>query len=299
MILSWWQHTTQHHPQREQDARSIRESWDILDQSVTSISGKKQNTTIASTSTNKSVQIHTLSNTINVMLIAWIQQTSLVDYPDKIACIIFTAGCNLRCRFCHNPALVLPWLIAATEPIPNDVFLNFLEQRKWLIDAVVISWWEPTLQSDLIDFCRTIKEKWFLVKLDTNGRDPAIVRSLLEQKLIDYIAMDSKIDHAQRLTLLQNKEHIHPYQQTMDILIHDNYGCDYEFRTTLMKPYHTRENFVAMLRLIQWAKNYYLQTYRPEKTLDPDFDGVALTHDEMKEFQTLAQDYVQKCMIRY
>jgi len=232
------------------------------------------------------------------MLIAWIQQTSLVDYPDKIACIVFTTGCNLRCRFCHNPELVLPWLIQKTESIPNDVFFNFLKQRKWLIDAVVISWWEPTLQSDLINFCCEIKEQWFLVKLDTNGRDPTLVRSLVEQKLVDYIAMDSKIDHAQWITLLQNREHIHPYQKTMDILINDNHGCDYEFRTTLMKPYHTRENFVIMLQIIQWAKNYYLQTYRSEKTLDPDFDGVAFTHDEMREFQNIAREYVEQCHIR-
>lgn len=136
------------------------------------------------------------------------------------------------------------------------------------------------------------------MKLDTNGRDLAIVKSLLEEKVVDYIAMDIKIDHAQRLTLLQSKEQIHPYLQTIDFLIHDNHKCEYEFRTTLMKPYHTRESFTMMVKLIQWAKSYYLQTYRPEKTLDPDFDGTTMTENEMHDFQSIARNYVQECSIR-
>ncbi len=230
------------------------------------------------------------------MLIAWVQKTTLVDYPDKIASIIFTPWCNLRCRFCHNPELVIPQSIQVIEKIPEENFFAFLDTRIWLIDAVVISGWEPTLQRDLPDFCRKIKEKWFAVKLDTNWRDPEIVRQLIDQHLIDYVAMDIKIDQPQRLQLLQSKEKSHPYLATIQLLL--NSSIEYEFRTTLIKPYHNLYSFTAMLQLIPNAKRYYLQIYRPQLTLDTTFDGNPFSYAEMHAFQLLAKEYVQECYLR-
>ena len=230
------------------------------------------------------------------MLIAWVQKTTLVDYPDKIASIVFTPWCNLRCRFCHNPELVLPQAIQAIEKIPEENFFAFLDTRVWLIDAVVISGWEPTLQHDLPDFCKKIKEKWFAVKLDTNWRDPEIVRILIDQQLVDYVAMDIKVDQSQRLQLLQSKEKFHPYLATIQLLL--NSDIEYEFRTTLIKPYHNLPSFITMLQLIPDAKRYYLQTYRPQLTLDTTFDGKPFSYGEMYAFQLLAREYVQECCMR-
>lgn len=231
------------------------------------------------------------------MIIAWVEKTTLVDYPDKVATVLFTAWCNLRCRFCHNPELVLPEHIKQLVPIPEENFFVFLHSRKHLLDGVVISGGEPTLQYDLLDFCKKIKQETALkIKLDTNWSNPKLVTQLIEQQLIDYVAMDIKIDEAQRLALLQKKEKKHPYLHTINLLL--AWDLPYEFRTTIIKPYHTPESFCSMLELIRWAQQYTLQTYRPQKTLDPTFAGYACTQQEMQAFQQQARDYVLNCMIR-
>lgn len=230
------------------------------------------------------------------MLISWLQKTTLIDYPDKIACIVFTAWCNLRCRFCHNPELVLPEKIQQSSSITETEFFQFLQTRKHILDGVVISWWEPTLHRDLFAFCYQVKELWLLVKLDTNGRDPIMVKKMLDEKLIDYVAMDIKINDAQRLSLLQKKEKTHPYRQSIKLIMDSE--INYEFRTTLIKPFHTPETFILMLNMIQWAKQYYLQTYRSQKTLDPDFNWHPFTEQEMQSFQAIACEYVHHCSIR-
>lgn len=246
---------------------------------------------------NNKVLLLVLSCNIRPMLIAWIQKTTLVDYPHKVATLLFTAWCNLRCRFCHNPELVLPEQIKKLVPIPEENFFVFLNARKHLLDGVVISGGEPTLQPNLLNFCQRIKEEsWLAIKLDTNWRDPRMVKQLIDQQLIDYVAMDIKIDEAQRLALLQKKEKQHPYLNTINLLL--SWEVTYEFRTTIIKPYHTKESFSSMLELIRWAQQYALQTYRPQKTLDPTFDGCACTEKEMQAFQQQARAYVTNCVIR-
>lgn len=130
----------------------------------------------------------------STMQIAGIQKTTLLDYPGKVATIIFTAGCNFRCRFCHNPEEVLPELIKKEAPhfIPEEAFFNFLKQRKRILDAVVICGGEPTLQPDLKNFAKKIKDYNLLVKVDTNGQDVQIIKEMLDEKLLDFVAMDIK-----------------------------------------------------------------------------------------------------------
>lgn len=246
---------------------------------------------------NNKVLLLVLSYNIRPMMIAWIQKTTLIDYPHKVATLLFTAWCNLRCRFCHNPELVLPENIKQLVLIPQENFFVFLNARKHLLDGVVISGGEPTLQPGLLDFCQRIKQdSWLAIKLDTNWRDPLLVEQLIDQELIDYVAMDIKIDEAQQLNLLQKKEKQHPYIHTINLLL--NWDITYEFRTTIIKPYHTQESFSTMLDLIAWASLYVLQTYRPQKTLDTKFDGYACNETEMKRFQQQALDYVTSCVIR-
>jgi len=128
------------------------------------------------------------------MLLAGVQQHTLVDYPGKIACVVFTPGCNFRCPFCYNPETVLPELIKQNvyDYIPDENFFNFLEKRRWLLDGVSICGGEPTLQPELFSFAKKIKDMWFLVKLDTNGSNCDIVEKMIGEWLVDYIAVDMK-----------------------------------------------------------------------------------------------------------
>lgn len=129
-----------------------------------------------------------------MMKIIGVQKSTTIDYPGKIACVVFTAGCNMRCPFCHNPEAVLPAQIAAMADtmIPDDTFFSFLETRQGILDGVSICGGEPTLQPDLISFIRRIKSMGFLVKLDTNGSNFKVVQSLIEENLLDYVAIDLK-----------------------------------------------------------------------------------------------------------
>lgn len=231
------------------------------------------------------------------MLIAGWQKVTLVDYPDKIATMIFTPGCNLRCRFCHNPNLVLPDRIVLNSITSEQDFFEFLERRSFVLDGVVICGGEPTLQSDLLFFCEKIKKlTWLAIKLDTNGRDPMLVGLLIDKKLIDYVAMDIKCHEAQRLSLLQSKEKIHPYLETIALL--KNWSLDYELRTTMIKGWHTKENFLDICKIIQGSKRYVLQQYRKGDTIDPLFDGESFASSEMDEFVIQWSEWVRQCLWR-
>ncbi len=232
------------------------------------------------------------------MLIWGRQKTTLLDYPWKVATMIFTVGCNMRCRFCHNPEFVLPAKKGEQpyEKISEEAFFLFLQKRKGLLDGVVICGGEPTVQPDLRTFCEKIKKQGLLVKLDTNGTNPALLRSLIDDGLVDYVAMDIKTDYTQRYQLLQISKLYGNYCESISLLLERK--VDYEFRTTMIKNYHTPERFQHMLQRIAGAKNYYLQAYRPQKTLDPRFDGEQFTRDELEEYRQIAATYVGRCEVR-
>lgn len=258
------------------------------------------------------------------MLISWIQKTTLLDFPGKVACIIFIAGCNLRCSYCHNSEFVLPEKIREIKDfIPEEIFFNFLKTKIWLLDGVVICWGEPTLQKDLESFCQRIKDLGFLVKLDTNGQNPEILQRLIDKKLLDYIAMDIKWDYENIEDLLwvwkwkskfseartvwaesefhseQNLDfyfHKKPYLESIEII--KSSPVDYEFRTTLIKNYHSLEDFENVMKQISWAKKYFLQNYKWWNTLIKNFDGESFLEKELIDFKNIAVKYVEKCIIR-
>jgi pyruvate formate lyase activating enzyme len=231
------------------------------------------------------------------MLISWIQKTTLLDYPWKVATIIFTAWCNLRCQFCHNSEFVLPEKIKLIKDfIPEEIFFNFLKTKIWLLDWVVICWWEPTLQQDLIEFSKKIKSLWFLIKLDTNWRKPKMLKELLKNNLVDYIAMDIKDDFNSWQDLVWINENIQNYLESIEIIKNSN--IDYEFRTTLIKNYHTQEKFENILKYILWAKKYYLQNYKWWNTLNPYFNGKSFTFEELTYFKNIALKYIENTFIR-
>jgi len=236
------------------------------------------------------------------MQITWIQQTTLVDYPWKVASIVFTAGCQFRCPFCYNPQAVLPELIARyrNQQIPEEAIFNFLQQRKGLIDGVSICWWEPTIQSDLYDFAEKIKKMWFCVKLDTNGRDVKLVKKMVEDWILDYVAVDLKwplSNYEKRSWVSEFWNFLENYKELLDFL--KSGVVDYEYRSTLIKWFHEKEDLEEMGMYLQWIKARYLQNYLPEETLDPNFIGEPFTWVELQELKKIANKYVEFCSIRW
>ena len=231
------------------------------------------------------------------MLISWIQKTTLLDYSGKVATLIFTAGCNLRCQYCHNSDFVLPEKIAKiNDYIEENIFFNFLKTKVWILDWVVICGWEPTLQKDLEKFCEKIKNMWFLVKLDTNGQAPHILKKLIQNKLVDYIAMDIKWDYENIESLLWINYKKENYIESIEIIKNSN--IDNEFRTTLVKNYHSLDDFEKVVKQISGAQKYYLQNYKWWNTLNPNFNWKSFSHKELINFKNIAQKFVEKCEIR-
>ncbi len=233
------------------------------------------------------------------MLIWWIKKFTLLDYPGRTSTIIFTVWCNLRCPFCHNSDFVLPDKIKEKthDLIPEDAFFNFLDTRKWLLDWVVICGGEPTVHSDLQDFASKIKQKGFLVKLDTNGVNPWVLEEMIQNNLVDYVSMDIKHNLEKYQELIWNADFdINNYKRSVNILL--NSDIEYEFRTTLIQWYHTKEDILSICQTIKWAENYYLQNYEPGDTLDPKFTWAKFSQEKLEEFRNLALDYVKNAKIR-
>lgn len=186
------------------------------------------------------------------------EKLSLVDYEGKLACTLFTAGCNFKCYFCHNSGLVIN--PEFNTEIEDEVILDYLNKRKKQIDAVVITGGEPTLMPNLELKIKKIKELGFLVKLDTNGTNPDIVKVLVNKNLIDYIAMDIKISPTKYplITGIDSID-IQKIKESANFIM--NSGIDYEFRTTLVNEFHKLEDIKEMEYLIKGAKKIYLQCF--------------------------------------
>lgn len=233
------------------------------------------------------------------MLISGIQPFTVLDYPEKVSCIVFTPGCNFRCGYCHNPEFVLPEKVAALRSsfIAEEAFFNFLDQRGELLDGVVITGGEPTLMPDLENFIKKIKAKGLLVKLDSNGNRPGVLRRLIDNKLLDYIAMDIKTSLPRYQSLVGKLASENQLAESM-ALIHDS-GLPYEFRTTLVKELHTPNVIEEMCGLLKGKKLLYLQGFRPETTLSPVFASYsAFTTTETEEIAKKFRGFVDEVYIR-
>lgn len=185
-----------------------------------------------------------------------IDKFSLLDFEDKISCVLFCKPCNFRCPFCHNGTTVLE----AETTIPFDDILEYLESRKGLIDAVVVSGGEPTLMPDLKEKIIKLRELGFLIKLDTNGTNPEVVKDLYENHLIDYVAMDIKNSFVKyAMTVGVKNAFLDKISQTIKFLMTS--GIDYEFRTTLIDEFHNEQDMRDIAETIKGAKRLYLQKY--------------------------------------
>jgi len=229
------------------------------------------------------------------MLIGGLQRFSLIDYPGKISAVVFTQGCNFRCPYCHNPELVS---FNREGLIEENYILSFLEERRGKIDGVVLTGGEPTLQSDLVDFLREIKNLGFLVKLDTNGSCPEIIEELLERKLLDYIAMDIKGSLENYSEITNVKVDIEKIKRSIDIIMHS--GVSYEFRTTIVKSQLKRDDILKIGESIRSAELYVLQSFRPTKTLDPNFlKETSYTKEELEDIASSLKKLVKRTIVRY
>ena len=192
------------------------------------------------------------------MNICGLQKLAMVDYPGKLAATVFTGGCNLRCPFCHNALLVTR--LSETPSIPTDEVLAFLKSRRGLLDGVVLTGGEPLLQPDAEDFLRDVRELGFTVKLDTNGCYPEALAHILEQGLVDYIAMDIKNSREKYgLTVGVPALDLTPIDESIRLI--RTSGVDYEFRTTLVQELHTPADVAAIGQWIQGAPRYALQKF--------------------------------------
>mgnify|MGYP001617002852 FL=1 len=207
------------------------------------------------------------------MIIGGLQKTTLIDYPGKLACTVFLAICNFRCPWCYSAELVLPEKIIKQPRISEKEFFSFLKERKGLLEGVVLCGGEPTASKDLPQFIEKIKKMGFLVKLDTNGSNPEMLKDLVRKKQIDYVAMDIKLPLEKYSELFGECVEKEDIKISVDFLKKNQ--IDFEFRTTVVPGVHSKENFLEIAKWIGGPDiKYYLQNFRPEKTLDPEFEKI-------------------------
>ena len=225
------------------------------------------------------------------MKIAFLQKQSLIEYPEKISAIIFTAGCNLRCQFCYVPHLVLPERIKEIKPIPKEEVFSFLKERKGFLEAVAISGGEPTIYPELPEFIKKIKKLGYLIELETNGTNFELLKKLVNEGLIDYVATDIKHDFEfekwyEITGRVLTRELFENIKKSINFLLKGK--IDYELRTTLIKEFHKKEDIIEICKKIKKAKVYYLQNY--EKTESGTVSGKEFTPFSEKEILEIVEE---------
>nr|WP_320190625.1 anaerobic ribonucleoside-triphosphate reductase activating protein [uncultured Desulfobacter sp.] len=251
------------------------------------------------------------------MYIGGFQKNSLIDFPGTIACVVFTRGCNFSCPYCHNPGLVA--VNAAPEGGGIDVgagsnygtpsrpdspdqkeILKFLDKRKGMIEGVVVTGGEPTLQADLINFIQTVRQMGYKIKLDTNGTAPRVLEALFAQGLVDYLAMDIKTDTDHYPMIMKNPRLLDRVVESIALIMEK--APAYEFRTTCTKPFVTPAIMDNIGRMIRGAASYVLQPCsRNVDMLDPDFaaeDNHFLNADDMAALKAAVLPFVKNTRIR-
>lgn len=231
------------------------------------------------------------------MIIGGVQKLSVIDFPGKVSCVIFCAGCNFHCPYCHNPDLIP----ADISPrLAWEDFNDFLDKRRGFLDGVVITGGEPSLHEDLDDLCDSIKQRGMSVKLDTNGSRPEVIERLLNKGRVDYLAMDVKTIPEKYPSLLAGGQFDPAKIRTAINLVKES-GLDYEFRTTCVRPFVDDAVMTGIIELIKGAPLYVLQHCRLEQqVLSPDFfdDKAELSRHDLERFQALASGQVGCCQIR-
>lgn len=225
---------------------------------------------------------------------------SLVDWDGKVSCVIFLPGCNLRCPYCYNAPLVLHPDTLRT--IPFEEIESYLRKNRGWIDGVVISGGEPSIHNDLPELCSKIKSLGFLVKLDTNGSNPAMIKELIDRGLVDYVAMDVKAPLAEeaysKATGVDAGNLLEKIRQTIKILQESN--LPHEFRTTVIPTLHSKKDVEEIAQAVKECKKYVLQNFMPvETTINPKFKEMkTFTEHEMYTFLEAARRTAPNTILR-
>ena len=229
------------------------------------------------------------------MLISGLQKLTLLDFPGRVACTVFTGGCNYRCPFCHNASLVLPERIA--HDTDEEAVLAFLKKRVGVLDGVAVTGGEPLLQKDVRGFIEKIRALGYKIKLDTNGSFPDKLRELVEAGLIDRVAMDIKNSPAlYGATVGREDFDLGPVRESRDFLMQGT--VEYEFRTTAVKGLHTEESIAEAAQWISGAREYYLQQYKDSGDVISAGGLGAFNEEEMRALARAAAVYVPSVQVR-
>lgn len=227
------------------------------------------------------------------MQIHGFNKTTLLDYPGQVACTVFTGSCNFRCPFCQNSDLVID---PSSQPvISEEEVFNHLEKRKGIIKGICVTGGEPTLQKDLLEFLKKVKEKGLLVKLDTNGYRPDVLKRAVEEGMVDYVAMDVKSSLPEYSKAAGIDVEVSLIKESIDFIKQSS--IDYEFRTTVTRELHSKETFAEIATLLDGAKRYYLQGYKEsERVLVPGMS--AYSYEELEAFLPLFEGGIETVGIR-
>ena len=227
------------------------------------------------------------------MLIGGLQKCSFIDYPGKLAAVLFTQGCNFRCAYCHNPGLITR---RYERPVEPDEIFALLDRRKGKLSGVVITGGEPTLHGDLVDLVGRIKEAGYLVKLYTNGTDPDTLRLLYDLEYLDYVAMDVKSDFATYAGVAGTEVEIVDLVRSIEAITES--GVAHEFRTTVATPPHDDDILRNLAGELRGGAHLYLQAMRPGDILDPGKGYQPPDMDWLKAIATEIDETILPCSVR-
>lgn len=229
------------------------------------------------------------------MQINGFQKMTLLDFPGKVACTVFTGSCNMRCPFCHNALLVNE--AASLEVIPEETILSYLKKRQGILDGVAITGGEPLLWPKTRDFIEKVRALGFLVKLDTNGTKPAFLKSLAEDGLLDYVAVDIKNSKEKyAMTCGIPGFDLAPVEETVEFLLSGK--VPYELRTTVVAEFHEVSDFVKIGEWIRGAERYFLQGFQDHEELVGTGKMTAVSKEGMEEMLQAVRPYVKEASVR-
>ncbi len=222
------------------------------------------------------------------------QNTSFIDYPGKIVSTIFFGNCNFRCPYCHNSDLVFNQNL---PQIDESALLEHLEKRRGKLDGICITGGEPTLHPDLPELIRHVKERGFLVKLDSNGTNPKMLEELFSGGLLDYVAMDVKAPKEKYSEVVKVNVNTDLIQRSIDLI--REMAPDYEFRTTVVRELTSEADLIAIAEWIDGSKRYALQQFKPHKPLDPKcMECHGYSREEMEAFAERLKPYFGEVLVR-
>lgn len=243
------------------------------------------------------------------MIIGGLEKLTLIDYPGKLSAIVFTQGCNFRCRYCYNPMLVLPSSDGkcyhnpgeeekGQNQLSEDGLFDFLKKRQGKLEGVVITGGEPTLHPDLPEFIKKVKDLGYTVKLDTNGSNPDMLRYVLQKKLVNYLAMDIKSDEDNYKRTVGADIDFKKIEKSAKIIIGS--GLPHEFRTTCVPGFHDQEVIANMSEIIRGAQKWFLQNFKSDTELiEKSLKGQPPFSDkQMKELADIGSKNIKICQVR-